>query len=79
MKPPHNSNDYDDVMRYEHAVSRLPVGALSLGSFIHDDLKLTPKAPFIGPIRQSCLSELHESSEVIPTKPSTHSQRTTRR
>lgn len=36
----------------------LPIGALSLGSFIHEDLKLSPKPPFVGPAaRQSCLSK----------------------
>ncbi|KAH8269998.1 hypothetical protein KR018_001966 [Drosophila ironensis] len=56
LKPPQNSKEYDKMMLYELGVGRLPVGALSLGSFLHDDLKLTPKAPFIGPIRQSCLT-----------------------
>ncbi|KAH8320213.1 hypothetical protein KR067_003586 [Drosophila pandora] len=65
LKPSHNSKEYDDVMLYEHAVSRLPVGALSLGSFIHDDLKLTPKAPFIGPIRQSCLKNNEKVIEIL--------------
>ncbi|KAH8351650.1 hypothetical protein KR059_010638 [Drosophila kikkawai] len=55
LKPQQNSKEYDQVLLYEQAVGRLPVGALSLGSFIHDDLKLVPKAPFIGPVRQSCL------------------------
>lgn len=48
------------MMAFERALTQLPVGALSLGSFIHDDLKLVPKAPFIGPVRLSCLSELSE-------------------
>ncbi|XP_017129472.1 ganglioside-induced differentiation-associated protein 1 isoform X1 [Drosophila elegans] len=55
LKPPHNSKDFDQMLILEQAISRLPVGTLSLGSFIHDDLKLVPKAPFIGPVRQSCL------------------------
>ncbi|XP_022231043.2 ganglioside-induced differentiation-associated protein 1 isoform X1 [Drosophila obscura] len=55
LKPEQSSAQYDQVMLYENAVGRVPVGALSLGSFIHDDLKLVPKAPFIGPVRQSCL------------------------
>lgn len=46
------------MLIFEQAMARLPVGTLSLGSFIHDDLKLVPKAPFIGPVRQSCLSKL---------------------
>lgn len=41
-------------------LNSLPTGALSLGSFIHEDLKLTPKPPFVGPARQSCLSKFAE-------------------
>ncbi|XP_023033459.1 ganglioside-induced differentiation-associated protein 1 isoform X1 [Drosophila willistoni] len=55
LKPSQDSKEFDDVMVYEQALGRLPIGALSLGSFVHDDLKLVPKAPFIGPVRQSCL------------------------
>lgn len=55
LKPAHNSKEFDQMLIFEQAMSRLPVGTLSLGSFIHDDLKLVPKAPFIGPVRQSCL------------------------
>eukprot|EP00099_Drosophila_melanogaster_P020884 NP_647945.1 Gdap1, isoform A [Drosophila melanogaster] len=55
LKPAHNSKEFDQMLIFEQAMARLPVGTLSLGSFIHDDLKLVPKAPFIGPVRQSCL------------------------
>lgn len=55
LKPAHNSKEFDQMLVFEQAMARLPVGTLSLGSFIHDDLKLVPKAPFIGPVRQSCL------------------------
>lgn len=55
-----DSLQYDQMMAFERSLTQLPVGALSLGSFIHDDLKLVPKAPFIGPVRLSCLSELSE-------------------
>lgn len=48
------------MMGFERALTQLPVGTLSLGSLIHDDLKLVPKAPFIGPVRQSCLSKLSD-------------------
>ncbi|XP_039487538.1 ganglioside-induced differentiation-associated protein 1 isoform X1 [Drosophila santomea] len=55
LKPAHNSKEFDQMLIFEQAIARLPVGTLSLGSFMHDDLKLVPKAPFIGPVRQSCL------------------------
>lgn len=44
---------------FDEILGHLPIGALSLGSFIHDDLKFVPKPPFIGPIRKTCLSELN--------------------
>ncbi|XP_016989796.1 ganglioside-induced differentiation-associated protein 1 isoform X2 [Drosophila rhopaloa] len=65
LKPPHNSKDFDKMLILEQAMSRLPVGTLSLGSFIHDDLKLVPKAPFIGPVRQSCLKNNDKVLEML--------------
>ncbi|XP_030371892.1 ganglioside-induced differentiation-associated protein 1 [Scaptodrosophila lebanonensis] len=60
-----NSPVFDQVLLYERALGRLPVGALSLGSFIHDDLKLAPKPPFIGPVRKSCLSNNEKVLELL--------------
>lgn len=60
-----DSLDYDRMITFERAFTRLPIGALSLGSFIHDDLKLSPKAPFIGPVRQSCLSEQYKCAKEL--------------
>ncbi|EDW69281.1 ganglioside-induced differentiation-associated protein 1 isoform X1 [Drosophila virilis] len=66
LKPyPPDSLQFDQMMTFERALSRLPVGALSLGSFIHDDLKLVPKAPFIGPVRQSCLKNNDKVMELL--------------
>ncbi|XP_075161534.1 ganglioside induced differentiation associated protein 1 [Haematobia irritans] len=56
LKPkPSNKIENEKIILYDQIFSNLPVGALSLGSFIHDDLKLVPKPPFIGPIRKTCL------------------------
>ncbi|KAI8129542.1 hypothetical protein FF38_04795 [Lucilia cuprina] len=56
LKPKNNNSLENEKMQlFEQILGHLPVGALSLGSFIHDDLKLVPKPPFIGPIRKTCL------------------------
>ncbi|XP_017843249.1 ganglioside-induced differentiation-associated protein 1 isoform X1 [Drosophila busckii] len=60
-----DSLEYEQMMVFERALTRLPIGALSLGSFLHDDLKLTPKAPFIGPVRQSCLKNNDKVLELL--------------
>lgn len=59
LKPTNfNAVEHEKMLLYDQILGHLPVGALSLGSFIHDDLKLVPKPPFIGPIRKTCLSKL---------------------
>ncbi|XP_043650350.1 ganglioside-induced differentiation-associated protein 1 isoform X1 [Drosophila teissieri] len=65
LKPAHNSKEFDQMLVFEQAIARLPVGTLSLGSFMHDDLKLVPKAPFIGPVRQSCLKNNEKVLELL--------------
>ncbi|KAH8278239.1 hypothetical protein KR044_006938 [Drosophila immigrans] len=60
-----DSLQYDQMMIFDRELSRLPVGALSLGSFIHDDLQLVPKAPFIGPVRQSLLKNNNKVLELL--------------
>ncbi|XP_014100279.2 ganglioside-induced differentiation-associated protein 1 [Bactrocera oleae] len=66
LKPRGNSADEFKKMEfYDSIINQLPIGALSLGSFIHDDLKLTPKPPFIGPIRKSCLKNNEKVYELL--------------
>ncbi|XP_004519073.1 ganglioside-induced differentiation-associated protein 1 [Ceratitis capitata] len=66
LKPRGNNVDEFKKMEfYENIISQLPVGALSLGSFIHEDLKLMPKPPFIGPIRKSCLRNNEKVYEML--------------
>ncbi|KAM7356828.1 ganglioside induced differentiation associated protein 1 isoform 1-T2 [Cochliomyia hominivorax] len=56
LKPTNFSTlEQEKMQLYDKILGHLPIGALSLGSFIHDDLKLVPKPPFIGPIRKACL------------------------
>ncbi|XP_005180865.1 ganglioside-induced differentiation-associated protein 1 [Musca domestica] len=66
LKPKRGNKLEDEKMQvYDQILSRLPVGALSLGSFIHDDLKLVPKPPFIGPIRKTCLKNNERVHELL--------------
>lgn len=44
------------IIYFHRKVSRLPIGAISMGSFIHSDLCANPKVPFIGPVRSGFLS-----------------------
>ncbi|EDV96309.1 GH16180 [Drosophila grimshawi] len=60
-----DSLEYEQMMTFDQAVTRLPIGALSLGSFIHDDIKLVPKAPFIGPVRQACLNNNQKVMDIL--------------
>ncbi|KAL9906170.1 ganglioside induced differentiation associated protein 1 isoform 1-T2 [Glossina fuscipes fuscipes] len=51
-----NSLEFNKLQMFCNILAPLPIGALSLGSFIHDvDLKLVPKPPFVGPLRKVCL------------------------
>ncbi|XP_054731747.1 ganglioside-induced differentiation-associated protein 1 isoform X1 [Anastrepha obliqua] len=60
-----NADEFKKMEFFESIISQLPVGALSLGSFIHEDLKLVPKPPFIGPIRKSCLKNNEKVYELL--------------
>ncbi|XP_067643526.1 ganglioside-induced differentiation-associated protein 1 [Eurosta solidaginis] len=60
-----NPAEFKKIEFFESIINNLPVGALSLGSFIHEDLKLTPKPPFIGPIRKSCLKNNDKVHEIL--------------
>ncbi|XP_073840781.1 ganglioside induced differentiation associated protein 1 isoform X2 [Musca autumnalis] len=64
---PKRGNKFEDekIQLYDQILGRLPVGALSLGSFIHDDLKLVPKPPFIGPIRKTCLKNNEKVHDLL--------------
>lgn len=46
------------IIYFHRKVSRLPIGAISMGSFIHSDLCANPKVPFIGPVRSGFLSKV---------------------
>ena len=62
LRPVQFGKELSLIQSIESIIGNIPIGALSLGSFIHEDLKLSPKPPFIGPIRGSCLSEYSKIS-----------------
>lgn len=53
------------IIYFHRKVSRLPIGAISLGSFIHSDLCPYPKMPFIGPVRSGFLRKYQHSLTVV--------------
>uniref|UniRef100_T1GGF0 GST N-terminal domain-containing protein n=1 Tax=Megaselia scalaris TaxID=36166 RepID=T1GGF0_MEGSC len=57
--------DLEKFNNYNQLVRKLPIGAISLGSFVHEDLKLNPKAPFIGPVRKTCLKNNEKIHDVL--------------
>lgn len=65
LLPPLGSTEYTKSLFYEQILNKLPVGALSLGSFIHEDLQLNPKPPFIGLIRKSCIENNDKVYEIL--------------
>lgn len=63
MRPLKLNKEFDLIQSIENILGNIPIGALSLGSFMHDDLKLVPKPPFVGPVRGSCLSKSNKFNE----------------
>ncbi|XP_055378535.1 ganglioside-induced differentiation-associated protein 1 [Condylostylus longicornis] len=49
----------------KNLLKNLPIGALALGSFIHEDLQLNPKPPFIGPARKTCLNNNERVTSIL--------------
>lgn len=47
------------ILFFHKKISRIPIGAISMGSFIHTDLCSNPKPPFIGITRSSFLRKLY--------------------
>uniref|UniRef100_A0A1A9Z3D3 GST N-terminal domain-containing protein n=1 Tax=Glossina pallidipes TaxID=7398 RepID=A0A1A9Z3D3_GLOPL len=61
-----NSLEFNKLQMFCNILAPLPIGALSLGSFIHDvDLKLVPKPPFTGPLRKGCLGNNEKVLEFL--------------
>jgi len=55
----------DRILFFHRKISRIPIGAISMGSFIHTDLCSNPKPPFIGITRGSFLQNDAKISSVL--------------
>lgn len=62
-----SSKEFQKIRFYQRTLKRIPIGAISLGSFIHEDLNLNPKPPFIGPIRKTCLETNEKVNRILKT------------
>lgn len=58
LLPFDNRNSLNKVIFLNRKISRVPIGIISLGTFIHPNIVSSPKLPFIGPLRQRFLGEL---------------------
>lgn len=47
----------ENIIYFHRKISRVPIGAISMGSFLHPDFCVNPKPPFTGLTRQSFLGE----------------------
>lgn len=52
------------ILFFHKKISRIPIGAISMGSFIHTDLCSNPKPPFIGITRSSFLRKSYTCSNL---------------
>ncbi|KAJ6641865.1 Ganglioside-induced differentiation-associated protein 1 [Pseudolycoriella hygida] len=55
----------EKIVGFHKKISRIPIGAISMGSFIHTDLCSNPKPPFIGITRNSFLQNDSKISSVL--------------
>lgn len=53
------------ILAFHRAVSRLPIGAISIGSFIHTDLVRNPRMPFMGPLRRGFLQSEQQTDAIL--------------
>ncbi|XP_059614882.1 ganglioside-induced differentiation-associated protein 1 [Phlebotomus argentipes] len=51
------------ILRLSNLISKLPIGTISMGSFIHVDFSPHPKPPFIAPVRRSLVTSDRVMSE----------------
>lgn len=48
---------------FNKLISKVPIGAISLGSFMHPEFCGTTKSPFLGPAKQTFLSKSNTYSK----------------
>lgn len=59
------ATDLNKILQYQKIFNRIPIGAITLGSFIHDDLKLNSKPPFIGPFKRTFLENNEKVGQIL--------------
>lgn len=57
--PNNDRNLLNKVIFLNRRISQIPIGIISLGTFIHSDIVSSPKLPFVGPLRQRFLGEFN--------------------
>lgn len=55
LLPTDDRNLLRDMIFLNRKISQIPVGIISIGTFLHPDIISSPKLPFIGPLRNSFL------------------------
>lgn len=58
LLPFEDRNLMNKVIFLNRKISQIPIGIISLGTFIHPDIVSSPKLPFIGPLRRKFLGKL---------------------
>ncbi|GAB0089906.1 ganglioside-induced differentiation-associated protein 1 [Sergentomyia squamirostris] len=53
------------ILRLSNLISKLPIGTISMGSFIYVEFSPNPKPPFIAPVRRSLISSDDVMSEQL--------------
>lgn len=48
-----NNKETESILFFSRLITRIPVGAVSMGSFVHEEFCVNPKPPFVGPVRKS--------------------------
>ncbi|XP_031616589.1 ganglioside-induced differentiation-associated protein 1 [Contarinia nasturtii] len=60
LLPTQNRNLLNKVIFLNRKISQIPIGIISLGTFIHSKIVSSPQLPFIGPLRCSFLESEEE-------------------
>ncbi|XP_055313359.1 ganglioside-induced differentiation-associated protein 1 isoform X2 [Sitodiplosis mosellana] len=60
LLPKEDRNLLNKVIFLNRKICQIPIGIISLGTFIHPDIVSKPKLPFIGPLRRSFLESEEE-------------------
>lgn len=57
LLPTEDRNLFKQIIFLHRKISQIPVGIISLGTFLHPKIVSSPQLPFVGPLRGSFLSK----------------------